>query len=258
MKINDKDIRFKFILENKEFFNKGIFINEYGINGKNVVDFALFKDGYFYGYEIKSEADNLKRIINQLKSYLKIFDYVYLIIHEKHKDETYELLKKYKLNRVGIYLVDKDIKFIKDRESNISIPIIRTRGFLNNLKKEDLLQLCSKIKLQPKVKDKDSLKNLLVGKITLTEIIEKLKNRLKLSYAKKCIKCKSNLIYNTSGYIEKITYENKVLARTVEVYKYKTTYKVNFEKCIECESTNNEKINEVMSKVLISKKVKKL
>jgi hypothetical protein len=136
--IKDKDIRFKFIKQNKELFKSGIFINEYGINGKNVVDFALFKDDYFIGFEIKSEADNLKRLMGQLKSYLKLFDYIYLIVHEKHKEETLEFLKNYKLNRVGIYLVDNNICFTKHTEASASIPLLRTRGYINNLKKEEI------------------------------------------------------------------------------------------------------------------------
>ena len=64
--IKDFDIRKKFILDNKNLFESGIFINEYSIVGKNVVDLCFYKNK-FYGYEIKSEADNLKKIIKSIK-----------------------------------------------------------------------------------------------------------------------------------------------------------------------------------------------
>ena len=67
VKINDVDIRFKYILENKEFFNEGIFLNEYDINGTSRVDFALFREGIFHGYEIKGSQDTTGRLISQLK-----------------------------------------------------------------------------------------------------------------------------------------------------------------------------------------------
>ena len=136
--LKDKDIRFKFIIDNKDLFKKGIFINEYDINGKSRIDFALFHENNFYGYEIKSEADNTSRLINQLKSYLKFFDYVYLIVHNKHKKETCEILDRYKLNRVGVILVDDYVTFSKDREAKGLEKRTRLNSLIRNLKKEDL------------------------------------------------------------------------------------------------------------------------
>ena len=50
-----------------EFFKSTTF-NEMGVNSKNIVDVAAldFKKNIFYGFEIKSEADNLQRLFKQL------------------------------------------------------------------------------------------------------------------------------------------------------------------------------------------------
>lgn len=209
--IKDKDIRFKFILENKDLFKKGIFINEYVINGKSRVDFALLHKGEFYGFEIKSEADNTLRLISQLRTYLRFFDYIYLIVHEKHEEEVVSLLNRFKLDRIGLIRVDSNISFKQIRKSVSENKITRTRGLLRNLKKEDLIDLCKdkKVKIS---EGKEDLINNLSGRLSLNDIVSKLMNRLIKSYIKKCINCKSNLMYRTKNKDGKI-----------------------IDKCIECE-----------------------
>ena len=55
-KIKDWPIRKEFIKRNLEFFKSNIFVNEMGVNSKNIVDVASldFKKNIFYGFEIKS------------------------------------------------------------------------------------------------------------------------------------------------------------------------------------------------------------
>ena len=234
--IKDKDIRFKYILDNKEFFRQGIFINEYDINGKNRVDFSLLKDGYFIGYEIKSEADNLKRFIPQLRTYLKFFDYIYLVVHHKHYEEVCSVLNKYKLNKVGIVSVKDDLSFETGREASLNSKINKLASMLRNLKQEDLLDLCRIKNLKINNMLKETLINQLTGKITLEEVIDRLTQRLKDSYVHICPKCRSNLTFRTITKNIKETIEKQI---DVLEGKCKTTY---FEivitskiyKCIEC------------------------
>lgn len=48
------------------------------------VDLAGFDGTYLHGYEIKSDADNLKRLPAQLEAYAKVFDTVTVVCGRKH------------------------------------------------------------------------------------------------------------------------------------------------------------------------------
>lgn len=49
-------------------------------------------NGSSIGYEIKSELDNLDRLADQVSAYSKVFDYVYVITHEKHRSAVEKLI----------------------------------------------------------------------------------------------------------------------------------------------------------------------
>ena len=102
-KMRDVDIRLKFIERNIKFFEQpGFeFVNEFGINSTNIVDLAAFDfnhktngkdDPIFYGFEIKSETDNTKRLEAQLNAYITFFHIIYVIVHEKLLNEVLELI----------------------------------------------------------------------------------------------------------------------------------------------------------------------
>ena len=78
-KILDWDIRKEFIKRNIDFFKSVTFVNELGVNSKNVMDVAGldFNNNIFYGFEINSEADNLKRLYKQLSTYTTFFNILY-------------------------------------------------------------------------------------------------------------------------------------------------------------------------------------
>ena len=54
------------------------------------------------GYEIKSDKDNLKRLKNQLSSYLVFFNYVIVLTTEKHLSEVMRLLNMTEYRQVGV------------------------------------------------------------------------------------------------------------------------------------------------------------
>ena len=60
-KLRDWDIRQEFVKRNLDFFKSMTFVNEMGVNSKNIVDLAAldFDKNIFYGFEIKSEVDSL-------------------------------------------------------------------------------------------------------------------------------------------------------------------------------------------------------
>lgn len=52
------------------------------------VDLAGFDGTYLHGYEIKSDADNLKRLPAQLEAYSKVFDTVTVVCGPKHLEKV--------------------------------------------------------------------------------------------------------------------------------------------------------------------------
>lgn len=234
--IKDKDIRYKYILENKENFKQGIFLNEYDINGRNRVDFALLKNGIFTGYEIKSEADNLKRFIPQLRTYLRFFDFMYLIVHKNHVDDVCRILKMYKLNKIGIIRVDDNLSFNEIQKASPNKDINKINSLIKNLKKEDLIDICKERGIIHASLSKEALINKLLGKIKFEEIMAYLIVRLKMNYIKECPCCGSNLTFKTSSIKTKNTFYKEVdipkkIVSNVNI-ELKISVKIN--RCIEC------------------------
>lgn len=194
----DKDIRFKFIEENKDFFkgNNKEFVNEFGINKTNVVDLASFdfSNNTFYGFEIKSEKDNIKRLYKQLTAYITFFQIVYVVSHEKHVPHIIDMINSNRhLNKVGLIKVNSSLKFEELKRGSLYKPFYDT--FINNLDLEEVKMIC-----EDKGLSQEGSKKVLISKIkrftTLEEIYKGLHNKLKKYYVKKCEVCGSNLYYN--------------------------------------------------------------
>lgn len=71
---------------------------------RRLVDLVLLNDNRVTAIEIKSDNDSLKRIKEQIIEYKKNFNYVVLVITEKHLAKTVELTSK----DIGIYLIKND------------------------------------------------------------------------------------------------------------------------------------------------------
>lgn len=70
-------------------------IDELGIcQGASLVDIAVV-NGSMWGWEIKSEKDNLKRLPLQMSYYNKVFDYITIVTNENHLNEIKEIVPKY-------------------------------------------------------------------------------------------------------------------------------------------------------------------
>lgn len=195
--IGDKEIRLKFIQDNKDFFkgdNKE-FVNEYGINKTNIVDLASFdfSNNIFYGFEIKSEKDNTKRLLKQLTSYVTFFQIVYVVTHEKHLDKVFEIVSKKHLDKVGIIKVDSNLNFEEIKRASKYKPFYPT--FISNLDLEEIRILC-----ESKGIPLEGSKKILLGKVkrytSIEDIYKGLHNKLRRYHVKSCEICKSNLYYN--------------------------------------------------------------
>lgn len=200
-KIRDIDIRLAFMSRNLKFFEQdGMeFVNEYGINSTNIVDLAAFdfKKNIFYGFEIKSEQDNLKRLHDQLKAYITFFQVVYVITHEKHTAGVLELLDKYDyLNKVGVMEVDQKLNFKELRRAKLYKPVYSL--FIQNLDMEELRLLSAEYNL-PLTGGKDVLLGRLRKYVKLEGIYKSIKNKLYKYHVRKCPVCGSKLYYKKQG-----------------------------------------------------------
>ena len=207
-KMRDVDIRLKFIERNIKFFEQpGFeFVNEFGINSTNIVDLAAFDfnhktngkdDPIFYGFEIKSETDNTKRLEAQLNAYITFFHIIYVIVHEKLLNEVLELIDSHKqFDKIGVMVVDSDLNFGEIRKAKRYKPFYTL--FINNLDLEEIRMLAANHNLPL-----DGSKQVLLSKVRryvkLDEIYEGIKNKLYKYFVWKCPKCKSKLYYNQSN-----------------------------------------------------------
>jgi len=85
--MKDTEIRQTFhrkILRRQHARKDTLVIDELGLNhGKCRADIAVV-NGYFTGYEIKSDRDSLRRLENQVESYNAVFDKICIIVGDRY------------------------------------------------------------------------------------------------------------------------------------------------------------------------------
>lgn len=208
-KIRDINIRLAFMKRNLKFFEQdGMeFVNEYGINSTNIVDLAAFDfkhkndkgedDPIFYGFEIKSEQDNLKRLYDQLKAYITFFQVVYVITHHKHTAGVIELLDKYDyFDKIGLIEVSQDLEFKELRRARRYKPVYSL--FIQNLDMEELRLLSAEYNL-PLTGGKDVLLGRLRKYVKLEGVYKSIKNKLYKYHVRMCPVCHSKIYYKKQG-----------------------------------------------------------
>ncbi|MCX7922240.1 MAG: sce7726 family protein [Clostridia bacterium] len=86
---NEKVIKYHII---KEYLNKKDEVTFFEMNiDSSRVDLCRV-NGKSIAYEIKTELDNINRIEKQVKDYLKVFEYVYIITHKRHIEKIKEVV----------------------------------------------------------------------------------------------------------------------------------------------------------------------
>ena len=210
-KILDWEIRREFIKRNLEFFKSTTFVNEMGVNSKNIVDLAAldFKRNIFYGFEIKSEADNLQRLFKQLATYTTFFHIVYVVSHEKHTEAINALINNNPFMRyVGYIEVTSNMKFKELKKATYTQPRFDT--FIRNLDLEELGSLCESKGQYLGWESKSLLVDKIKRLVSMDEIYEHMKNKVMRYYYKTCPHCGSHLYYNKrnrSGQLISYCYE---------------------------------------------------
>ena len=197
-KIRDINIRLAFMKRNLKFFEQdGMeFCNEYGINSTNVVDLAGFdfKKNIFYGFEIKSEQDNMDRLYKQLNSYITFFNFVYVITYENHLSEVLSIVDSHKqFDKVGVMVVNKELQFKEIRRARKYQQVYFM--FISNLDLEELrlLAVGHNIDLSG---SKKQLLGALRRYVPLEEVFKGIQNKIRKYRTWKCPRCDSRLYYN--------------------------------------------------------------
>lgn len=210
-KLVDRDIRVEFIKRNKDFFQQEncAFVNEYGINSTNVVDLAFFdfNKNIFFGFEIKSESDNLDRLYSQLTSYSTFFNIVYVVCHRKHTEGVLEMINKWKhLVKVGVIEVSDDLDFQEIRKARPYKPFFDM--FMMNLDLDEVKNICESKGIYIGNSNKKTLVANMKMKVSIEEIYEGMHNKLRKLFIRYCPNCGSNLYYNKTinGQHEHICY----------------------------------------------------
>lgn len=210
--LRDKPIRLAFIKDNLDFFkgeNKE-FANEFGINSTNVVDLASFdfNTNIFYGFEIKSEVDNLDRLYKQLTAYITFFHIVYVVAHEKHRDKIESLIARNKhLSNVGIILCNQNLEFTEIKRARKNKPIFSM--FIKNLDLEEIKMLCEEKGVDILDGNKNKLISIVKRYTNMEELYEFIHHKVLKYRVKVCPKCGSKLYYNKilNGYKDSYCYE---------------------------------------------------
>lgn len=74
---------------------------------KSIADALIFTENRgVIGIEIKTEADNLKRLERELDSYIVSCNYVFVFCHDKHLKDVLSIVNKYKYRDVGVISYD--------------------------------------------------------------------------------------------------------------------------------------------------------
>jgi len=197
-KVRDINIRLAFMKRNLKFFEQdGMeFCNEYGINSTNVVDLAGFdfKKNIFYGFEIKSEQDNMDRLYKQLNSYITFFNFVYVITYENHLSEVLSIVDSHKqFDKVGVMVVNKELQFKEIRRARKYQQVYFM--FISNLDLEELrlLAVGHNIDLSG---NKKQLLGALRRYVPMEEVFKGIQNKIRKYRTWKCPRCDSRLYYN--------------------------------------------------------------
>ena len=110
--MRDQDIRQILINELTAKFRDHkdtILVHELGLfQGKSRIDIAII-NGSLYGYEIKSDSDNLLRLDDQLQAYSKVFDYLTFIVGPSHLTKVKAKLPRW----CGLYIAETKSNHLK-------------------------------------------------------------------------------------------------------------------------------------------------
>jgi hypothetical protein len=173
----------EFIIKNnfENYSHSSVLVDEMPFLGRNrFADISLIHN-QIIGFEIKSHADSIDKLEDQIRDYQKIFDKVYLIVDEKFKNKVDYISKK-----VGIIIYNKELSSFKVKRS----------AKVNITTKEDIALLISKKYFTKTIENK----GLSISDIRNIEI-KKTKHQLKNNIIESLYNKYDNIEYNLANSI---------------------------------------------------------
>jgi hypothetical protein len=176
--LRDYDIR-NYLYNNnlKQYIDDGIeksiVLDEWQV-GESRIDIGVV-NGKITGYELKSKKDTLNRLEKQVRDYLLIFDKLYLVIDETHRDEVMNMVPF----QVGIMIVSRrNISTERPAEQNHKIDYSKLASLLW---KDEMIEVLSETDRRGfKSKCKTTLAKIIAeeyGDETKTVVRERIKDR---------------------------------------------------------------------------------
>ena len=138
-------------------------------DGEARVDIAV-ANGLLYGYEIKSDADTLQRLINQQECYNKTFDRICITVGKKYSDSIAEHIPDW----WGIYVAEEDengnVQLICQRISQDNKEV-NSKSLLELLWRDEVYDFLKKNNIEKiSGKNRRILRNIIIENFTRQEI----------------------------------------------------------------------------------------
>lgn len=127
----------------KEFINNENEVGLYEFHiGNSRLDFGRI-NGKSYAYEIKTELDSLSRLKDQIADYERVFEYINVVVHEKHLKKIKSMLPR-KVGIIEYYFYNEKVQFncIREAAENASY---KKKVQLEALNSEDLKYIIKEI-----------------------------------------------------------------------------------------------------------------
>ena len=153
-----KALLIQHLMHKKMLCKSDSIINEFTINNSSRrADLVIAKQKGLYAYEIKSEADSLSRLSDQVEKYQQFFDKVTVVASRKHIPGILGSVSK----KTAVWEVtNKEIKIIQRGRIEI---IWKSKSLLMLMKACELRQLAVKLGLSPKTRKRKCLENMILG-----------------------------------------------------------------------------------------------
>lgn len=131
-------------------------------------------------YEIKTEVDSLNRLPKQVEDYSKLFEYVYVILNQKHFEKARNMLPSH----VGIinYRLDVGNCIFSNKKKAIKSPFLDSNAQIRNLSSNDMMLILKKHNVKDIPIKKSERVNLLLTKFNNNQINSLFKSAVKLKY----------------------------------------------------------------------------
>lgn len=155
-------------------------LNEISI-GKSKADFVIINKGKGIVYEIKTDLDNLERLIYQLNDYLEVFSELYVVTTINNFYPVFKLLKEYNSPAGIIILTDKNTLNVM-KKASINHCMLKHETLFKLLRKKEYKSIIlEKFGRLPEVKEVEFFKACLIEfkKIEVLEAQKLVFNKLR-------------------------------------------------------------------------------